>query len=106
MVHQVSGQHGDNTLDTRDAVAGKGKRKGRKRTREATTVRRIHAKARERQAAWLDGGPREPMWLDGQPYRRETYELTRELDALYGEHRDDQAGSLTDPYRGRTWRPR
>lgn len=90
----LSLSQGDTGLDTRK-VAGetKAERKprNRKRTRNASTLRRINATARERQAAWL---------ATGQPTT--TYQLTRELDGLYGEHRDDQAGTLTDPYRGRT----
>jgi hypothetical protein len=77
----------NSALDTRE-VAGKGKRNRRKRTTAAGTVRRINARARERQAAWLE---------TGQPNL--TYRLTRELDGLYGEHRDEQAGTLTDPFR-------
>jgi hypothetical protein len=92
---QVSRYHGDQALDTRDAVAGKGKRGRRKRTAVAGTVRRINAKARERQAAWLE---------TGQPNR--THKLTRELGELYGAHRDEQAGTLTDSYSGTVWRPR
>jgi len=86
---------GEQSLDTRDAVAGKGKRKRRKRTTHAATTRQIHAKARDRQAAWLE---------TGRPFT--TYRLGRELGELYDEHRDEQAGTLTTPYRGRTWRPR
>lgn len=55
------------------------------------TATRIQRTARERQDAWAE---------TGQPNR--TYQLTRELDGLYGEHRDGQAGTLTDPYFGRT----
>lgn len=79
-------------LDTRE-VAGKGERgrRRRKRTTEATTVRRIQAKARERQDAWLE---------TGQPNK--TFQLTRELTVLYGAHREEQAGTLTTPYCGRT----
>lgn len=63
----------------------------RKQARAAATAARIQTTARERQHAWAE---------TGQPNR--TYQLTRELDGLYDEHRDDQAGTLTDPYFGRT----
>lgn len=85
-----SGEATHHPLDTRE-VAGKGKRTRRKRTTAATTARVIHAKARERQAAWLE---------TDQPTT--TYRLTRELDELYSEHRDEQAGTLTDPFYGNT----
>lgn len=96
-----TGRH-DDPLDTRE-VAGKGKRSRRKRTTTATTARRVNAKAQERHAAWAEGG--RPLT---------TYQLTRELngredsmrpEGLLAEHRQAQAGTFTDPYRGRTWRP-
>jgi len=55
---------GDQALDTRDAVAGKGKRKRRKRTTQAATLRRIDAKARDRQDIRSE---RQPI---GNRYRR------------------------------------
>lgn len=63
------------------------------RRKEARTAERIQATARERQAAWLESG---------RP--NETYRLTCELDGLYDEHRDEQAGTLTDPFYGKTMR--
>ena len=75
------------------------KRRKRSRNFSRGTAKTIQRTARARQAAWLDGEPREPMWLDGQPYRQETFRLTRELDELYDEHRDEQAGTFTDPFR-------
>lgn len=90
-------------LDTRE-VAGKGKRNRRKRTTHATTVRQINAKARERQAAWREGG---------KP--NVTYALTRKLngpeerlapEGLFAEHRQELAGMhRIDDYQGRTSRP-
>jgi hypothetical protein len=68
-----------------------GRRRGGKRGRKAIT-REIQRTAHERQAAWLE---------TEQPTT--TYRLTRELDGLYDEHRDEQAGTLTDPFGGRTW---
>lgn len=59
----------------------------RRRSGSRGTVRAIQRAARERQAAWSE---------TERP--NETFRLTRELDGLYGEHRDEQAGSLTDPY--------
>ncbi len=53
-----SHQHGEQALDTRDAVAGKGKRKRRKRTTLAGTQRRINAKVTERRSAWDERAPR------------------------------------------------
>ncbi len=67
----------------------------RQRRSAARTVAQIQDKATERQAAWLE---------TEQPIT--TYRLTRELDALYDEHRDEHAGTLKAPYRGRTWGPR
>ena len=66
---------GKPTASTPDSVAGevKPKRRDRKRTVGATTVRRVNAKARERQDAWAEGG---------RPQRTE--ELTEELVDLYG----------------------
>jgi hypothetical protein len=63
---------------------------------EATTGK-IDKAAGKRQDAWLEkAGP------------IVTNELTAKLEELYGEHREAQAGTLTDPYRGsissRTWR--
>ena len=79
---------------TPEQVAGEAKRKrrNRKRTFHATTVRRIQAKARERQNVWTAGGD--------QPNRTTT--LTRELDELFDERRDEQKGTLRDPFMGRT----
>jgi hypothetical protein len=68
-------------LDTRE-VAGKGKRKRRKRTTQATTLRSIHAVARERQAAWAASGQ-----------RTLTDQLTQELEQLYGDLRDERKGT-------------
>lgn len=70
---------------------GKRHKRGR-RGRGSRTADAIQGKARQRQKAWLE---------TDQPYT--TFKLTRELDVLYDEHRDEQAGTLTDPYRGRTW---
>jgi hypothetical protein len=84
-------------LDTREVageIKGQRSRRNRKRTTGATTIRQINARARERQAAWAE---------TGKP--NVTEHLTRELDGLYGEYRDEQAGTLTDPYYGRTWGP-
>jgi len=78
--------------DSRKVESGKGQKR---RSGSRGTVRRIQKAARERQATWLE---------TGQPNR--TYRLTRELDKLYGEHRDEQAGTFNDPYRGRVWRAR
>jgi hypothetical protein len=95
---------GDQALDTRDAVAGKGKRKRRKRTTAEGTVRRINAKARDRQRAWLETGR-----------RNDTERLTRELngsedsmvpEGLYAELRDVRKGDARAPFRGRTWSAR
>ncbi len=95
----------------------KGKKRGGRRGRGSTT-RAIERAARQRQAAWLDGEPRrrEPEFdiiiepaspvVKAIPYRRETAELTAQLDDLYGDHRAGQAGTLTDPFNGRTWRAR
>ncbi len=70
-----------------EMVEGQSKRRSGSRG----TVRRIQRAARERQAAWAE---------TDQPTT--TLRPTRELFGLYGEHRDEQAGTLTDPYHGRT----
>jgi hypothetical protein len=70
-------------------VNSRGKRAGR-RGRDSTTAE-IQRVARDRQHAWLESS---------QPNR--TYQLTRELDGLYNEHREEQAGTLVDPYYGKT----
>lgn len=58
----------------------------KERRSAARTTERIQVTAHDRQEAWRE---------TGQPNR--TYQLTRELDGLYGEHRHDQAGTLSDP---------
>jgi hypothetical protein len=65
-------------------VAGKGKRKRRKRTTVAGTVRRIDAKTRERQAAWLETGQRNVT-------ERVTRELNDPRDGLYAHLRELKA---------------
>lgn len=75
-------------------VEAEGRRRGRKRggrRGHRSVTAEIQRTARERQDAWAEGG---------QP--NATYRLTRELDGLYDEHRDGQAGTLTDPFYGRT----
>jgi hypothetical protein len=67
----------------------------RQRRRAARRAAQIQTTASARQAAWLQ---------TGQP--NVTERLTRELEHLYDEHRDAQADTLTDPYRGWTWTPR
>jgi hypothetical protein len=94
MCPQDSPRLGDRPLDTRDAVAGKGKRTRRRRTTAASTVRRINAKARDRHDAWA---------LGGKPNLTER--LTVELDELYGELREHRKGEPGQPYRGTTWGP-
>lgn len=76
-------------------AATEGQRKSRRggNRGRSSTVREIQRTAHERQEAWLEAG---------QPNR--TYQLTRELDGLYDEHRDEQAGTLTDPFYGKTMR--
>jgi hypothetical protein len=76
-------------------VAARGKGHSKRGGRRGRVTNAIHATAHERHEAWLEGG---------RP--NDTYRLTRELDGLYDEHRDDQAGTLVDPYYGRTWKPR
>jgi hypothetical protein len=67
----------------RSLVEAKGRRsRNRKRSTGATTIRRIDARARERQAAWTE---------TGQPNLTER--LTRELDGLYGDYRDERVGA-------------
>lgn len=73
-------------------ITRKPSRRGGNRGRGSTTAR-IHRTARDRQTAWAEGG-----------HPNDTYRLTRDLDGLYDEHRDEQAGTLTDPYYGRTMR--
>lgn len=75
-------------------VEAEGRKRGRKRggrRGHRSVTAEIHRTAHERQDAWAQGG---------QP--NVTYRLTGQLDELYDEHRDEQAGSLTDPYYGRT----
>lgn len=67
---------------------GKGHKRGGRGRGSAGRIQRV---ASERQEAWLE---------TGRPLT--TYRLTLELEGLYGEHRHDQAGSLTDPYHGKT----
>lgn len=85
----------DGSATPRVAGGAKGqpRRRGRNgsRTKSQDTLRRIQARARERQAAWAE---------TGQP--NTTERLTSELDGLYGDYRDENAGTLTDPFYGRT----
>lgn len=60
------------------------RRRRRKRTRLATTLRRINGAARARHVAYSDGA-----------HPNETEKLTRELDGLYG----DLRGQRRDLYR-------
>ena len=70
-------------LDTRK-VAGEAKRRAhRKRTAGATRLRKIHAKSRERQDAWREGG--QPNRVAG---------LSRNLDDEYTQLRADRVGAL------------
>ena len=84
----------DPALDTRNAVAGKGKRKRRKRTTQAGTVRRINGKARERLQARSAG---HRVLVD-----RLTIELNGRDDepngGLYGELRDLRKGADPGPH--------
>lgn len=65
---------------------GKGHKRGKRgRSRDIQKV------SRERQAGWLETGL--PDLTDA---------LTRRLDGLYDEHRGEQAGTFTGPYRGKT----
>jgi hypothetical protein len=57
------------------------------------TVNAIDETAHERHEAYLEGG---------QP--NTTYRLTRKLDELFDERRDETAGTLTDPFYGSTMR--
>ncbi len=98
-MNQDSPRNGDGLADNsapRHRVEQQDKPRGGRRGRGLrATVRQIQTKATERQAAWLQ---------TEQPNLTE--HLTRELDGLYGDRRDLQAGTLTAPYRGRTWGPR
>ena len=78
-----------NALDTRSAVVGKGKRKRRKRTAQASTLRRINAVARERQATWVEST--EAWVATGRPLP--TDRLTEDLEQLYSDLRQERAGS-------------
>ncbi len=72
-------------------VEARGKGHSKRGGGRGRAANEIHRTARDRQAAWAE---------TDQPTT--TLRLTRELDELYGEHRDEQAGTLTDPYHGRT----
>lgn len=64
-----------------DTVAGEStkRRRRRKRTRLATTLRRINGAARARHVAYSEGA-----------HPNETEKLTRELDGLYGDLREQR----------------
>ena len=83
----------DNALDTRNAVAAKGKRKRRKRTAQACALRRINAKARDRQIAWAERNPTTVEELTG--------ELEREYRALRSK-RAKRADDVGAPFLGRS----
>ncbi len=88
-----SGSHGDAGLDTRKVAGETHERRTprkRKRTRNQRTLRRIHAKARDRQIAWTEG----------QPATAEA--LTAELENEYAELRIKRAGDIGAPFHGRS----
>jgi hypothetical protein len=73
-------------------VAGKVKRKRRKRTKSASTLRQIHAKARERQRAWVEGDrPNDTARLSADLNGPE--HLLRP-EGLFAEGRQEQAGEM------------
>ena len=87
----MNGDIAHDGLDTRK-VAGEAKRRTRrKRTSGPTRLRRINAKAREREAAWRVGD-------QAQAVERLTTELAEEYDGL----RADRAGAPGSPYLGTT----
>ena len=87
----MSGDTAHDGLDTRK-VAGEAKRRARrKRTSETTRLRKINAKAREREAAWRVGD-------QANAVARLTTELAKEYEGL----RADHAGAPGSPYLGTT----
>lgn len=74
-------------------VAARKKGHSRRGGNRGRVVNRIHNVAVQRQDAWSEGD---------QP--NVTYQLTRELEELFDERRDEQRGTLRDPFRGRTAR--
>ena len=95
MAHSPPGAPLPHTVSTPFPVAGgtTEQRKRRKRTAHATTVRRINAKARDRQEAWLDGEPHKVEWVDGAPRRDVKAEsFTKELEELYDDLRAERKG--------------
>ena len=96
-----SGSGGDAGLDTCKVAGETHERRTprkRKRTRKQRTLRRIHAKARDRQIAWTEGQPATAEAL--------TIELNGRDDepngGLYGELRDERRGNPGQPYQGRS----
>lgn len=57
------------------------------------TVEQIQVKAHKRHTAWIDGGQRNVV-----------ASLTTDLEDLFDDRRDDQAGTFAAPYGGRTMR--
>lgn len=100
----MSAQNSQATASTPDKVAGEAKRRrNRKRTKSATTLRRIQAKARERQELWLEGGhPNKVTSLTVDLNGRE--HLLRP-EGLFAEARQEARGA-GEPYRGATWQAR
>jgi hypothetical protein len=93
--NQRSGDPSDAPHRVEAQEGKKGRRRGGNRGRKSVT-REIQRTAQKRQTAWLDGEPRlrAPEFdHDLIPYRRETAMLTAQLDDLYDEHRNDQAGT-------------
>lgn len=89
------------TASTPDKVAGEAKRRrNRPRTKSATTLRRIQAKARERQAAYAEGGhPNETARLGADLNGREH---VMRPEGLFAEGRYESRGA-GESYRGTTW---
>lgn len=73
-------------------VEARGKGHSRRGGNRGRTTNVIHRTAQERQQAWIE-----------TEQALTTYRLTRELDDLYGELRDDRKGEPGEPFKGKTW---
>lgn len=79
-------------LDTPTRVAGKAKRKRRKRTKKASLLSKIDSTARERQRAWTEGGrPNETQRLTTDLNGRAH---ARRPEGLFAKGREELAGEM------------
>jgi hypothetical protein len=94
--------------DRSPRASASGSRKGARKKRSPSDQRRAEARAAAQQQAVTEridttARKRHRAWVAREVNAAAT--CTTDLVELYEEHRGEQAGTLTDPYRGRTTNP-